>query len=94
MTKAIIYKPSKSAMTSGRGKTKNWVLEYIKAEKKTVDNLMGWQGSGDMNQEVKLKFKTKEEAIEFAQSKDLQFEVREPKERKIKIQSYADNFTG
>ena len=38
---ARIYKPSKSAMTSGRGKTKAWILEFVKENvHRTADPLM------------------------------------------------------
>lgn len=90
--KALIYKPSKTAMQSGKAKTDNWVLEYQPESRKIVENLMGWQGSEDMNQEVRLAFNTKEEAISYAEKKNIHFEIVEPHERKIKQQSYADNF--
>jgi hypothetical protein len=93
MAKARIYKPTKTAMQSGKAKTKNWVLEYKPQAKKIVDNLMGWQGSTDMLQEIKLKFESKESAIEYAQKQNIEFDLIEPKISTIKIKSYADNFT-
>ena len=33
MVKAKIYQPAKTAMQSGRGKTKNWVLEYPRQQR-------------------------------------------------------------
>jgi len=38
---ARIFKPAKSAMTSGQKKTMSWVLEYEPEEKKRKDPLMG-----------------------------------------------------
>ena len=92
MSKAIIYKPTKNAMQSGKGKTKKWILEFERKSGKTLDNLIGWKGGADMNQEIRLSFETKDAAIKYAESNDLIFEIIAPKERKIKIQSYADNF--
>ena len=40
-----IYKPSKSSMQSGLGKTKQWLAEYISEKDKTKDSLMGWNSS-------------------------------------------------
>ena len=40
----------------------------------------------------KLFFKTKEQAINWAQKNNYQFYVEEPKIKKIKPQSYASNF--
>ncbi len=90
--KAIIYKPSKNAMQSGKVKTEQWVLEYEPESKKIIDNLIGWQGSDDMNQELKMFFDSKEDAISYAQKNEVMFEIIEPHERKVKPQSYAENF--
>ena len=49
-----IYKPSKSSMQSGLGKTKQWLAEYISEKDKTKDSLMGWNSSSDTKN--KLKF--------------------------------------
>lgn len=92
MAKAKIYIPVKNPMQSGKAKTKNWVLEYMPESRKMVDNLMGWQGSNDMLQEVKLKFDTKEDAISYANNNKIDYEVIEPKQRKVIIKQYADNF--
>ena len=65
MKKAKIYIPAKTAMQSGRGKLKKWVLEFV--TKDTATNpLMGWESSTDTLDEVILKFPTKEKAIEYA----------------------------
>lgn len=93
MTKARIYRPSKNAMQSGKAKN-SWVLEFEPESRKVVDNLMGWQGSSDMNQEIKLKFSSKEAAVSYAKKNSLDFEVIEPKSATIRIKSYAENFTG
>ena len=91
MNKVKIYKPSKTSMQSGIGKTKNWILEYI--DKKTgINPLMGWESSTHTLSEVKLEFSTKENAIRYAKKNKLTFELIEPKEKKIIKKSYADNF--
>jgi hypothetical protein len=89
---ARIYQPTKTAMQSGRGNTKKWLLEYDVAEKKVNDPLMGWIGSGDMNGQLRLKFATKEEAVAYAERHGIAFRVIEPKHRSIHPKSYADNF--
>ncbi len=91
--KARIFKPAKTSMQSGYRNTKNWVLEFEpEPGKRYIDNIMGWTGSADMEQEVRLKFKTREAAIECAKRLGLDYEVSEPKSRKVKPKSYADNF--
>jgi hypothetical protein len=94
MTKAIIHIPAKNAMQSGKAKTKSfWLLEFKPESKKKVDNLMGWQGSADMKQEIRLNFDSKEAAISYAKKNGIEFEVVEPKTPIVKIKSYAENFT-
>jgi len=87
-----IYKPSKSSMQSGLGKTKQWLAEYISEKDKTKDSLMGWNSSSDTREQIKIFFDTKEQAIEWSKKNNEQFIVIEPKERKIKPKNYASNF--
>ena len=87
-----IYKPSKSSMQSGLGKTKQWLAEYISEKDKIKDTLMGWNSSLDTKEQIKIFFDTKEQAIERSIKNNQQFIVVEPKERKIKPKNYASNF--
>lgn len=89
---ARIYRPAKSAMTSGRKKTKYWVLEYEPASKKRQDPVMGWAGSGDMLGQVRLTFDSQEEAIAYAKREGLDYRLAPTHDRTIKAKSYADNF--
>ncbi len=92
MKKAKIYKPSKTAMQSGVKKFDKWIIEFI-TEKPGINPLMGWESSTDTNSELKLEFSSKELAIEYAKKNKINFELIEPKIRKIIKKSYADNFT-
>ena len=65
---ARIYQPARNAMQSGQAKSGDWILEFLPAEAKSLDPLMGWTSSGDMNSQVKLKFNSKEAALEYAGS--------------------------
>ena len=91
MKKAKIYIPSKTAMQSGRGKLKEWLLEFETKDTST-NPLMGWEASNDTLQEVTLKFPTKKKAIEYAEKNNISYSVIEPKKRDFVIKSYADNF--
>ena len=55
---------------------------------------MGWESSDDTYTELKLEFSTKELAINYAKKKKIEYEIKEPKKRKITKKSYADNFLG
>ena len=53
---ARIYRPAKTAMQSGRAKTRDWVLVYEPEEAKAVEPLMGYTSSGDMRSQIRLNF--------------------------------------
>ena len=91
MKKAKIYIPNKSPMQSGLNKTNKWVLEY-ETKDPTKNPLMGWESSSDTLSELKLEFSTKELAINYAKKKKIDYEIKEPRKRKIVKKSYADNF--
>tara|TARA_Y100000590_G_scaffold290637_1_gene327150 strand:- start:71 stop:376 length:306 start_codon:yes stop_codon:yes gene_type:complete len=87
-----IYKPSKTAMQSGQGKTKKWLAEYISDTDIEKDSLMGWNSSSDTNSQIKIFFETKEQAILWAKKNNYQYFVEEPKFKNIKPKSYSSNF--
>src|SRR5262245_18033151 len=89
---ARIYKPAKTAMQSGRGRTKERVLEDEPENSREIEPLMGWTSSRDMRAEIQLSFATKEEAIIYAERNGIPFTVVEEPARKSIRKSYADNF--
>ncbi|MEI7805884.1 MAG: ETC complex I subunit [Hyphomicrobiales bacterium] len=89
---ARIYKPAKTAMQSGAAKTKDWVLDFEPEEPRTVEPLMGWTSSGDMRQQVKLRFDTKEEAIAYCERHGIAYQVFESARTVRRGLSYSDNF--
>ena len=78
-------------MQSGLGKSIKWILEFETIDP-TTNPLMGWESSSDTLSELKLEFSTKESAINYAKKKRIDYELIEPKKRKIVKKSYADNF--
>lgn len=92
MIKAKIYRPSRNAMQSGRGKTDYWILEYERQNKLGPEPLMGWTSSGDTLNQVKLKFEELEQAIARAEKEGFEYAVIQPKERRVKPRNYGDNF--
>ena len=93
MKKAKIYIPNKSAMQSGLGKINKWILEY-ETKDPTINPLMGWESSSDTLTELKMEFSSKELAINYAKKMKIDYEIIEPKRRKVTKKSYADNFLG
>jgi hypothetical protein len=86
-----IYKPAKTAMQSGVGNTREWVIE-AEPSRKEIDPLMGWTSSRDTMNQVVLRFETKEEAIAYAQKQGWMYTIAEPKVRAVRPKAYADNF--
>ena len=78
-------------MQSGKRNTKKWLLEFDTLNTGT-NPLMGWVTSKDTMSEVKIEFKTKDQAINFAQKNNIDFYVIEPQKHKIIKKSYSDNF--
>ena len=91
MKKAKIYIPNKSPMQSGLGKINKWILEF-ETKDPTKNPLMGWESSSDTMGELKLEFSSKISAINYAKRKKINYEIIEPKKRKIVKKSYAENF--
>ena len=91
MKKAKIYKPNKSPMQSGLGKTDKWIIEF-ETKNPTKNPLMGWESSTDTLSELKLEFSSKDQAINYAKKMKIDYEIIEPKKRKVIKKSYADNF--
>ena len=87
-----IYKPTKTSMQSGFGKTKQWLAEYISDSPKVKDSLMGWNSSLDTKSQIKIFFETKEQAINWAKQNKYQYFVQESQSRNIKPKNYASNF--
>lgn len=87
-----IYKPAKTAMQSGRAKSKYWVLVFEAQDRSTPDPIMGWNGSADTRRQVRLEFDSEEAAVEYAKAQGYTYTVTPAKERRIKPKAYADNF--
>ncbi|MEM9579293.1 MAG: ETC complex I subunit [Pseudomonadota bacterium] len=92
--RARIYQPSKTAMSSGTAKTTYWVLEHAPASARHVDPLMGWTSSSDTQSQVRLKFSSRQEAVDYAEAHGIDAVVREPNKRKANIRpgGYGENF--
>jgi NADH dehydrogenase ubiquinone Fe-S protein 4 len=89
---ARIYKPEKTAMQSGLAKTKDWVLDFAPEQAREIEPLMGWTSSGDMRQQVRLRFDSKAEAEAFCRRHGIAYQVFEAKPTMRRAISYSDNF--
>ena len=92
--RARIYKPARTAMSSGNAKTHEWVLDYLPETAREVDPLMGWTSSGDMSSQVRLRFETRDAAEAYARAQGIDAVVQDPQVRKPVVRSggYGENF--
>ena len=89
---ARIFKPAKNAMQSGTAKTKEWQLDYEPEQPRAIEPLMGWTSSGDMKQQLTIRFHTWEEAVAYCELEGIAYQVIEPNDPARRQAAYADNF--
>ena len=86
---AKIYQPAKSAMQSGNAKTSNWVLEFEQKTPKMIDDLMGWYGSRDTFEQIRMIFTNKTEAVEFAIKNKISYQILEKRKPTITMSKHG-----
>lgn len=89
---ARIYRPSPNAMQSGRGKSKNWVLEHVPETPRSIEPLMGYTSSADTRTQVRLSFDTLEAAEAYCQRNGIAYKVLPAHDAPRQRASYPDNF--
>ncbi|KIW64699.1 hypothetical protein PV04_09616 [Phialophora macrospora] len=89
-----IYKPVRPATQSGTWGSHAWRMDWDVLPKghRWENPLMGWQSSADFMQGTKIQFKTKEDAIAFAEKQGYEWYVQEPHERRFVPKAYANMF--
>lgn len=88
--KVYLFQPAKNAMQSGRAKDE-WHLQF-EATGRFVEPMMGWSGSTDTKEQLRMTFETKDEALAYATKKGFEILEREPQIRTVKPKAYAANF--
>jgi hypothetical protein len=93
--KVKIFRPTKSAMQSGKRNTKKWLMEPIEEKNiRSISPVTGWVSASNTSSQLGFVFESKEEAIKFAEKSGFEYEVEEPKKLLVAKKSYAANFTG
>ena len=93
MTTVRIYQPAKTAMQSGKRKTKEWRVEFETDDPLVAEPLMGWIESNDMLEELHLSFPSLGEALHYATLNGFFYTICNPPEIVMNPKSYATNFT-
>ncbi|MBA2636012.1 MAG: ETC complex I subunit [Sphingomonas sp.] len=92
MTIARISELDRRTTQSGKANNGLWLLEFERTEPQRPDPLTGWAGSGDTDTQVRMTFKTSEEAIAYADRRGIPYHLVPAAPVKMKLQAYADNF--
>ncbi len=92
MTVARIVEADRKTTQSGKAGTGRWTLEFERSQPQRPDPLTGWNGSGDTKTQVRLSFRSKEDAIAYADKHGMAYHVVPAAPVSLKIQAYADNF--
>ncbi|MFP5329923.1 MAG: ETC complex I subunit [Alphaproteobacteria bacterium] len=92
MTVARISEIDRRTTQSGRANAGLWLLEFERTEPQKPDPLTGWAGSGDTKTQVRLTFRTRDEAIAYASRHNIPYHLVPAAPVKLKLQAYADNF--
>jgi hypothetical protein len=92
MATARIFQRSKNAMQSGKAREGEWILQFESHRPHVPDPLTGWSGGAETQSQVTIGFPTLEAAQAYADKYGISCHLVPPAERKLKLQSYADNF--
>ena len=88
---ARIFKPAKNAMQSGTAKTRDWQLDYEPEQPRAIEPLMGWTSSGDMKQQLTIRFDTREDAVAYCEREGIPYpKYREDVRNEITIARLRD----
>ncbi len=90
--KVRIYQPVQQLMQRGHVTGGHWLIEHEQESRRYPEPLMGWTASSDTLNQVKLNFRTLEEAKQFAEKKGWDYSISAENPRKVKPRNYIDNF--
>lgn len=79
-------------MQAGLAATRYWVLEYPPEYPRTPDPLMGWSTARDTRRQIRLRFETLEQALDYARQHQLDADVENSHVAPLPRKAYGDNF--
>ena len=90
---AIIYQKSKCSNHPGiYAKEQGYLKISSNKNYKKKSNIMNWLGNSNMNDQIDINFSSKDLAINYAKKHNIEYEILEISQVRIKSKSYADNF--
>ncbi|KAK2465348.1 hypothetical protein APHAL10511_002702 [Amanita phalloides] len=89
-----IFQPTRNTMQSGSAKSERWRIDFdiLPGGGRWENPLMGWASSADYMQGTRLSFRSKEDAVHFAEKQGWDYYIQQPTVKKIPPKNYAENF--
>ena len=89
---ARIFRPTRSAMSSGQHRKPVWVLEFEPAAPLIPEPLMGWTSSQDSLAHVRMGFPDRQSAIGFAERHGWRYQADKPPMSRVRPKNYVTQF--
>ncbi|KZT60285.1 hypothetical protein CALCODRAFT_127569 [Calocera cornea HHB12733] len=89
-----IFQPARNTMQSAGPGANKWRIDWdtLPAGGRWENRLMGWTSSADYMQATRLSFRSKEDAIHFAEKQGWDYFVQPEHAKRIPPKSYAENY--
>jgi NADH dehydrogenase (ubiquinone) Fe-S protein 4 len=89
-----IYQPTRNTMQSGGSKGEKWRIDFdiLQGAGRWESPLMGWASSADYVQGLRMPFRSKEDAIHFAEKQGWDYYVQQPMVKRIPPKNYSENY--
>ncbi|KAG5648367.1 hypothetical protein DXG03_004939 [Asterophora parasitica] len=89
-----IYQPTQNTMQSGGAKSERWRVDFdiLQGGGRWENPLMGYASSADYMQGTRLSFRSKEDAIHFAEKQGWDYYVQPPTVKRVPPKNYAENY--
>lgn len=89
-----IFKPTRNTMQSGGAKGEKWRIDFdiLQGSGRWENPQMGWASSADYMQGTRLSFRSKEDAIHFAEKQGWDYFVQPETVKRIPPKNYSENY--
>ncbi|KAF9019033.1 hypothetical protein BDZ89DRAFT_1021088 [Hymenopellis radicata] len=89
-----IYQPTRNTMQSGGAKMERWRIDWdiLPGGGRWENPLMGWASSADYMQGTRISFRSKEDAIHFAEKQGWDYYVQPSVVKRVPPKNYSENY--
>lgn len=90
--KARLYQPSRHSLQAGMRKTRTWVLEFEPQGTRYQSSPLLWTGTREAESQLHLRFSSLDQAIAYAKSHNIPYDIIPSHAPKHFPKSYSSNF--